>query len=147
MREMAKTSFASLPITRYLFALLGILLTSGMQAADWPMRGKDSSRNPVVVDEVDPIEWEFPKRENKGSGIRWSAQLGYLRGPPVIQAMWARRCSFSWDRWGWRVRRRSMRWVRQRWMSLRLLARVASCSRPIRRKRPSQPKVRSTIQR
>jgi outer membrane protein assembly factor BamB len=53
--------------------------------AEWPMAGKDRSRNPVVADEVGPVNWSVPDDKQPGKNIRWSAQLGSVSyGTPVI---------------------------------------------------------------
>lgn len=65
------------------FAVLANLTT--VFAADWPMRGRNHSRNAVIPDEKGPIDWKLAEGQQAAKNIRWSAELGYSNcGDPVI---------------------------------------------------------------
>ena len=63
---------------------LSLLLLSGVTdaiGADWPMFGRDQTRNPVVRDGDAPTEWDV----KTGRNIKWVAQLGSQTwGNPII---------------------------------------------------------------
>jgi outer membrane protein assembly factor BamB len=50
-------------------------------AADWPMLGRDHTRNPVSSETNPPIDWDV----QAGRNIKWKAPLGfYTFGDPVV---------------------------------------------------------------
>ena len=54
-------------------------------AGDWPMRGRDRTRNSVVSEESLPVDWHFGTDTQPAKKIRWSAEVGTLsQGDPVI---------------------------------------------------------------
>lgn len=54
-------------------------------SADWPMRGRDRNRNPVVADQTGPVDWELPDGKKGGKNLLWSAELGTVsHGDPVV---------------------------------------------------------------
>ncbi len=56
------------------------LLTSG-QAADWPMLGRDATRNPVSPETNAPVNWDLAT----GKNIRWKAALGTVAfADPIV---------------------------------------------------------------
>ena len=61
-----------------------------LSAADWPMRGKDGTRNAVSLEKNAPVEWEIGTLrgelpEKRSRNIRWSARLGSVTWcDPVI---------------------------------------------------------------
>ena len=76
-----------------LFVLLGLLSAGGTaDAADWPMFGRDATRNPVSLEQVPPLDWDigsFDRRTGRwledGHNIRWTANLGTgVYASPVI---------------------------------------------------------------
>lgn len=69
-----------------LFTLAATLVTAELvPAADWPMRGRDHTRNPVVADEEGPVDWQIAEPGRAAKNIRWSAPLGTVScGTPVI---------------------------------------------------------------
>jgi outer membrane protein assembly factor BamB len=76
----------------FVAALAGLLLMGGRPAggADWPMFGRDQSRNAVSPEKGPPIHWQVEEREN-GSlvqpawNIKWVAALGSGNVPsPVV---------------------------------------------------------------
>lgn len=68
------------------------VLFGGIEAAatDWPMLGRDGTRNNVSPDGRGPTFWEVEQRDDAGvvsaaRGIRWSAKLGTVTFPsPVV---------------------------------------------------------------
>ncbi|HIG29210.1 MAG TPA: hypothetical protein EYQ50_16040 [Verrucomicrobiales bacterium] len=74
---------------RYLL-LVTVLFACALSAADWPMRGKDASRNAVSMEKNAPLDWEVVTErgkvlEKKSRNLRWSAQLGSVTWcDPVI---------------------------------------------------------------
>ena len=71
--------------------LLMVLVTSNVHAADWPMLGRDGTRNAVSPEKGGTTEWkigELDRRTGKWEGarnIRWAAPLGTLTfGDPAI---------------------------------------------------------------
>ena len=65
--------------------MVGIFASIPSPATDWPMRGRDQSRNPVIVGDIAPIDWEFSRSSKPSKNIRWEAELGNLsHGDPVI---------------------------------------------------------------
>ncbi len=71
-------------------ALLALLLGTVAQAADWPMLGRDGTRNGVSTETGAPTLWSVEDRSDgrlvRGPrGIRWSAPLGsQTHGSPVV---------------------------------------------------------------
>jgi outer membrane protein assembly factor BamB/protein-L-isoaspartate O-methyltransferase len=64
---------------RALLALFLLLLPA--RAEDWPMLGRDQSRNPVSPEKCAPTDWDF----KTGRNIKWKAKLGYITfGSPVV---------------------------------------------------------------
>jgi outer membrane protein assembly factor BamB len=54
-------------------------------AADWPMGGRDASRNPVTPEKGAPVDWQVKTDEAAARNIRWSARLGNRSiGGPVV---------------------------------------------------------------
>src|SRR5947209_13097289 len=58
-------------------------------AADWPMWGRDSSRNMVSPETGAPLDFQLEDREDvklytPARGIAWSAKLGYASATPVV---------------------------------------------------------------
>ena len=52
---------------------------------DWPMRGRDWTRNAVSPEKNPPIDWEIDDRNGNSRNILWSAKLGSVScGDPVI---------------------------------------------------------------
>jgi len=59
--------------------LLAVLPTS--QAADWPMLGRDATRNPVSLEQNPPVEWDV----ESGKNVRWKARVGSIAfADPVV---------------------------------------------------------------
>jgi outer membrane protein assembly factor BamB len=59
--------------------------------ADWPMAGRDASRNAVSPDKGPPLKWQIPGTDDGGrpgkasNNVRWQAQLGNKStGGPVV---------------------------------------------------------------
>jgi outer membrane protein assembly factor BamB len=80
-------------LSRFQFALplIAIFVGVSVRAEDWPMFGRDQSRNAVSPEKNAPMWWVFPEwdREGKpvapGKNIRWSAPLGTRTyGDPVV---------------------------------------------------------------
>ncbi len=72
-------------IARYLIGLVAFLVAIPSPAADWPMRGRNQSRNPVVEEDIAQIDWAFPRTTAPQKNIRWAAELGNVsHGDPVI---------------------------------------------------------------
>lgn len=69
---------------RYHFTLL--LTCALASAADWPMGGRDGTRNPVTDEKGAPTDWAFPTSEQKGKNLRWTAHVGgsWSIGGPVV---------------------------------------------------------------
>ena len=52
-----------------------------LPAADWPMLGRDVTRNPVSHEKNPPTEWNV----KTGKNIKWQAKLGSMtHGTPVV---------------------------------------------------------------
>lgn len=65
--------------------LLIVNLCSVALAADWPMGGRDRSRNPVSPETGAPIDWQVKTDENAARNIKWSAAVGgWSIGGPVV---------------------------------------------------------------
>ena len=61
--------------------LIMVALQSPTGSADWPMLGKDSTRNAVSPGKSPPIAWDV----NSGRNIKWTATLGSMtHGTPVV---------------------------------------------------------------
>jgi outer membrane protein assembly factor BamB len=79
---------------RHILSLLGLHLALGVgflsgtiDGADWTMRGRDATRNPVSPEKNAPTDWRIsdPDTKQKPKNIRWSAKLGTVScGDPVI---------------------------------------------------------------
>lgn len=73
------------------FVLLGLRVTT-LYAADWPMLGRDATRNPVSLEQGPPLAWDvgsFDRRTKKwvdpGKNVRWRADLGVgVYASPVV---------------------------------------------------------------
>jgi outer membrane protein assembly factor BamB len=68
-----------------------MLLFIGPGRADWPMFGRDSTRNPVSPEKGTPIFWRPERRDDEGQriqpalNVRWTGALGSLTaGDPVV---------------------------------------------------------------
>jgi outer membrane protein assembly factor BamB len=58
-----------------------VSISSSLLAADWPMFGRDATRNSVSLEKNAPTEWDI----KSGRNIRWKAPLGTgCTGQPVI---------------------------------------------------------------
>src|SRR3979490_2803707 len=57
-------------------ALLAVVLLAAvlLRAEDWPMLGRDKTRNPVSPEKNAPTEWDI----KTGKNIKWKAQLGSI---------------------------------------------------------------------
>jgi outer membrane protein assembly factor BamB len=76
--------FSNAVLIRLMFAIAFAFPITGF-GADWPMRGRDQTRNPVCPDLVEPIDWRCPINDELARNIRWMAQLGRVScGDPVI---------------------------------------------------------------
>src|SRR5262245_52055365 len=65
--------------------LLAFIFTNTAGAADWPMGGRDSTRNPVSPEKDAPIEWQIAEENKPARNIRWSAAAGSRAiGGPVV---------------------------------------------------------------
>ncbi len=68
-----------------MLAGLAVVFHTQLSAADWPMRGRDSSRNAVVADGEGPVDWKITGDKNLYRNVRWWADLGTLsHGDPVV---------------------------------------------------------------
>lgn len=59
-----------------------------LQADDWPMLGRDFTRNPVSPEKNPPLEWDV----RTGRNIKWRAKLGYnVFADPIVAGglVWA----------------------------------------------------------
>src|SRR5687767_1124624 len=62
---------------------IGIILA--MSAADWPMGGRDATRNPASPETGAPTDWQIPTDDKRARNIRWSAAVGTRAiGGPVV---------------------------------------------------------------
>ena len=76
-----------LPFLGLHLALAAGLLTVSVDGADWTMRGRDRTRNPVSPEKNAPTDWQIGNKriKQKPRNIRWSARLGmYSCGDPVV---------------------------------------------------------------
>lgn len=80
-------------VRRHSFAIFVLLVlfsvTTRVEGEDWPMRGRDRTRNPVSLEKGAPVDWQVAGRVAKPGqnprNIRWSARLGDCSwGDPVI---------------------------------------------------------------
>ena len=79
---------------RYLIpttVLLLACLNTSLSAADWPMLGRDATRNPISAEKNPPTDWDVGKLDRKagnfhgGRNIKWQAKLGSMtHGTPVV---------------------------------------------------------------
>src|SRR4030095_7850419 len=62
--------------------LAAVLLTAGpLRAEDWPMLGRDKTRNPVSPEKGAPVEWDI----KTGRNVKWRATLGWFAwADPVV---------------------------------------------------------------
>jgi outer membrane protein assembly factor BamB len=68
-------------ITHHLLSFALLLGASATCAADWPMLGRDQTRNPVSPEKNPPLDWDV----QSGRNIKWKAPLGlYTFSDPVI---------------------------------------------------------------
>jgi outer membrane protein assembly factor BamB len=77
--------------TSFLFVSIFLLFGSMVQAGDWPMLGRDQTRNPVSPEKGAAAFWQVEKRDDQGGviqparNIKWTARLGAVSyGDPVI---------------------------------------------------------------
>ncbi|MEW6303105.1 MAG: PQQ-binding-like beta-propeller repeat protein [Verrucomicrobiota bacterium] len=71
----------------YMHFLGGALVISSIigSAADWPMRGRDNSRNAVSVETGAPVQWQLAARNRPAQNIFWSTEIGSFNlGDPVV---------------------------------------------------------------
>ena len=58
-----------------------LVASAGADAEDWPMLGRDITRNSVSLEKNPPTDWDI----DTGRNIRWKASLGSMtHGTPVI---------------------------------------------------------------
>jgi outer membrane protein assembly factor BamB len=72
---------------RIVTLLLGAILwaTDSSMAADWPMGGRDGTRNPVSPEKGAPTDWEARADGRLPKNILWTARLGSRAiGGPVV---------------------------------------------------------------
>lgn len=76
------TTDSKLTVRRFSLLLSSILtLTLTVSAEDWPMFGRDRTRNPVSPEKGAPVEWDV----KSGRNIKWKAKLGSMTfSDPVI---------------------------------------------------------------
>lgn len=61
--------------------LIGVWINYGALAADWPMLGRDATRNSVSPEKGAPVQWDL----STGRNIRWKTQTGVpTAAEPVI---------------------------------------------------------------
>src|SRR5262245_25306475 len=66
------------------------LLPAPAAGADWPMLGRDATRNPASPEKGPPAWWQLAHRDEAGTehparNVRWRADLGtYAAGDPVV---------------------------------------------------------------
>src|SRR5215468_976303 len=73
-------------------ALIGCLISdlAPARAADWPMFGRDGTRNAVSPEKGPPLAWQTEERDNgflvrPAWNVKWEAQLGSANfAPPVV---------------------------------------------------------------
>lgn len=76
----------------HLALIMALLLASAMKADDWPMAGRDWSRNSLSPEKTPPTDWQAEARDSKTArlvkparNIKWSAALGSRTiGGPVV---------------------------------------------------------------
>lgn len=62
-------------------SLLGPAPSGPVRAADWPMLGRDATRNPASPEHNAPVDWDV----GTGRNIRWKARLGSVAmADPVV---------------------------------------------------------------
>ena len=78
-------------VATVLLAAMTVVSVPAARSADWPMFGRDATRNPASPEENPPIDWqvELPNSDGRvlepARNVRWSAALGgYTIAPPVI---------------------------------------------------------------
>src|SRR4051812_48456135 len=78
-------------LVRAAIAALSLFLSmANALAADWPMLGRDGTRNPVSLEKPAPLHWQVEEWENgkvirPASNVLWEAKLGSIScGAPVI---------------------------------------------------------------
>lgn len=66
--------------------ITAILLTQcSVLAADWPMGGRDNTRNPVSLERGAPSDWQVKTDEHEARNIRWIATFGgRAYGGPIV---------------------------------------------------------------
>lgn len=74
-----------------LLVALALLLPNAARADDWPMAGRDATRNAVSPEKDPPLWWQVELRNGQGKvtqparNIRWSAKLGtHTKGEPIV---------------------------------------------------------------
>ena len=71
-------------------ALLGFVVGRQAAAADWPMLGRDGTRNSVSSEKDAPVRWRIEQHRDErlireAKGLRWTAKLGTAAfGSPVV---------------------------------------------------------------
>jgi hypothetical protein len=71
-------------------AAVGAAFSHSAAADDWPMLGRDGSRNAVSPEKNLPVHWQVEIKDNgtvtkKAKNVVWTAELGSLsRGGPVV---------------------------------------------------------------
>lgn len=73
--------------------MLLVSLTTSLSADDWPMLGRDATRNAVSPEKNPPLTWEIGKRDRRTGvwettnrrNVRWVAPLGSVTmGDPIV---------------------------------------------------------------
>jgi outer membrane protein assembly factor BamB len=67
------------------FIVASLTVAGLAAAADWPIGGRDASRNPVTPEAGAPVDWQVKTDEAAARNVRWSARLGTrANGGPVV---------------------------------------------------------------
>src|SRR3954469_9056652 len=79
-----------MPASR-LVVILAALVPFVARAADWPMHGRDASRNAVSPEKDPPVDWQIDERAPDGSiitpsrNVKWRADVGtHTFGAPTV---------------------------------------------------------------
>jgi outer membrane protein assembly factor BamB len=68
-----------------LLVLTLLLFQGAARAADWPMGGRDNTRNPVSPEKNPATYWQVKDEDNPARNIRWSVAVGTRSmGGPVV---------------------------------------------------------------
>lgn len=80
-----------------LVSLLGLVsLMARVLAVDWPMLGRDATRNPVSPESNPPVDWDL----DSGKNLRWRAHLGSVTfSDPVVASGLVWIGSNNWRPW------------------------------------------------